>query len=369
MIKRLIIMLMIVGIILGGIFGFIAFKGKMIKQYMASMANTPQTVSTITASVDEWQPMQNTIATLTASQGVNVSSEVAGMVEHIYFHEGEDIEANTPLVQLKADDDIAKLKAMKAEADLARSTYQRDQAQFLAKAVSQQTLDTDKPNLSKLNAAVAEQQALLDKKLIRAPFSGRLGIRMINKGQYLNAGTEIVNLQALDTLFVDFFLPQQQLANIRIGQTIKFHVDAYPNQDFTGKISVINSKVDEKTRNVLIRAVLNNEKHQLLSGMYASISIANSEAQRWITLPNAAISFNSFGSTVFVIEKDKDQLIAKQVFVTTGDTRGDQVAVLKGIKEGDTVVTSGQIKLHNGSLVKINNTLQPNNNANVQVHE
>ena len=369
MIKRLIIMLLSVGIILGGIFGFIQFKNSMIKQYMASMASTPQTVSTITASLDDWQPVENTIATLAAVQGVNVSSEVAGMVEQIYFHEGEDIEENAPLVQLKASDDIAKLKAMKADADLAKITYQRDQAQFLVKAVSQQTLDTDKANLAKLNAAVAEQQALVDKKLIRAPFSGRLGIRLINKGQYLNAGTEIVNLQALESLFVDFFLPQHQLAHLKIGQTVNVNVDAYPEQVFTGKISVINSEVDNKTRNVKVRAKLNNAKHQLLAGMYASVSITTKEPQRWITLPNTAISFNSFGSTVFIIEKNKDQQIAKQVFVTTGDTRGDQVAILKGINEGDTVVTSGQIKLHNGSIVKINNSVQPNNNANVQVHE
>lgn len=369
MIKRFVIMLIAVGLVLSGVFGFIAFKGKMIEQYMASMANAPQTVATISAKTEQWQIEQNAVATLTAVQGVNLSAEVSGMVSDIYFHEGQDIAANAPLVQLKDTDDKAKLLALKAEADLARSTYQRDQAQFLAKAVSQQTLDVDKANVAKLNAAVAEQQALIDKKLIRAPFAGHLGLRLINKGQYLNAGTAIVSLQALNKLYVDFFLPQQQLANIKVGQSVNLKVDAYANEIFTGSIAVINNEVDEKTRNIKIRALLDNAEQKLLPNMYAQVSIATQAPEPFITLPNSAISFNSYGATVFIIEKKQEQLLAKQVFVTTGATRGDQVAVLKGINEGDTVVTSGQIKLHNGSLVKINNELQPSNQAIVEKTE
>ncbi len=374
MIKRLLIMLVVVGLLFGGVFGFINFKAKMTKQYMASMGNVPQTVSTITASYQEWSSNLETVGSLVAVQGADLSAEVSGIVAEIFFKQGDDVAAGTPLVQLKADDDIAKLKSLKAVEELARLTYQRNQAQLLVKAISQQIVDSNKADLDKASANVAEQQALVNKKLIRAPFSGRLGIRTVDLGQYLNAGKAIVTLQALNTLYVDFFLPQQALAKIAIGQSVTIHIDAYPSQKFTGKVAVINPKVDANTRNVQIRAVLDNAKHQLLSGMYANVEIVTDSVQRAITLPNAAISFNSYGSTVFLIETSKDEQgkdkqTAKQVFVVTGATRGDQVAILKGIKESDVVVTSGQIKLRNGSLVVINNTVQPNNDVVPQAND
>lgn len=369
MIKRLLIMLVVVGLLFGGIFGFIIFKAKMVKQYMASMGNVPQTVSTITANYQEWSSNLETVGSLTAVQGADLSAEVSGIVAEIFFQQGDNVVAGTPLLQLKADDDTAKLKSLKAAEELARLTYQRNQAQLQAKAISQQIVDSNKADFDKASANVAEQQALVNKKLIRAPFSGRLGIRTVDLGQYLNAGTAIVTLQALNTLYVDFSLPQQALAKIALGQAVTVHIDAYPTKTFTGKVAVINPKVDTNTRNVQIRAVLDNAKHQLLSGMYANVEIVTDAAQHVITLPNTAISFNSYGSTVFLIETNKDQKTAKQVFVTTGATRGDQVAVLKGIKEGDTVVTSGQLKLRNGSVVLINNTVQPNNEANPQPND
>ena len=374
MIKRLLIMLVIVGLIFGGIFGFINFKAKMIKQYMASMGNASQTVSTTVASYQDWSSNLNAVGSLAPVQGADLSAEVSGIVTEIFFQQGDDVVAGSPLLQLKADDDIAKLKSLKAVEELARLTYQRNQAQLLAKAISQQIVDSNKADLTRASANVAEQQALVNKKLIRAPFSGRLGIRTVNLGQYLNAGTSIVTLQALNTLYVDFFLPQQSLAKIAIGQIVEVHIDAYPSQKFMSKVVVINPKVDANTRNVQIRAVLDNVKHQLLSGMYANVEVVTDSAQHVITLPNTAISFNSYGSTVFLIETSKDEQgkekrTAKQVFVTTGATRGDQVAVLKGIKEGDTVVTSGQLKLRNGSVVLINNTVQPSNDANPQPND
>ena len=374
MIKRLLIMLVIVGLIFGGIFGFINFKAKMIKQYMASMGNASQTVSTTVASYQDWSSNLDAVGSLAPVQGADLSAEVSGIVTEIFFQQGDDVVAGSPLLQLKADDDIAKLKSLKAVEELARLTYQRNQAQLLAKAISQQIVDSNKADLTRASANVAEQQALVNKKLIRAPFSGRLGIRTVNLGQYLNAGTSIVTLQALNTLYVDFFLPQQALAKIAIGQIVEVHIDAYPSQKFMSKVVVINPKVDANTRNVQIRAVLDNVKHQLLSGMYANVEVVTDSAQHVITLPNTAISFNSYGSTVFLIETNKDEQgkekrTAKQVFVTTGATRGDQVAVLKGIKEGDTVVTSGQLKLRNGSVVLINNTVQPSNDANPQPND
>jgi membrane fusion protein (multidrug efflux system) len=230
----------------------------------------------------------------------------------------------------------------------------------------------DKANLDVAIANIAQQQALVDKKLIRAPFTGRLGIRLVDLGQYLEAGKAITTLQALDTLFVDFFLPQQALQSLKIGQQVTLNTDAYPTKTFTGDIAVINPKVDINTRNVQVRATLNNPDHKLLPGMYATVTIATGQAQRYITLPRTTITFNAFGSTVYRVEnsgqdeKGKPKLIAKQSFVTTGDARGDQIAVLTGVKEGETIVTTGQIKLRNGSPVTVDNIIQPSNDATPQ---
>ena len=372
MIKRMIIMLIIVGIILGGIFGFISFKGRMIKEYMASQGEPIHTVSTITANAMDWLPKMEAVGSLQASQGTNVSAEVPGIVEEIYFKQGDNVKLGMPLLQLRAKDELAKLEALKATAEINRITYNRNLAQFEVNAISKQTLDIDKANLEVATANVNQQQALLNKKLIRAPFTGKLGIRLIDVGQYLEAGTAISTLQALDTIFVDFFLPQQALSSLKTGQQITLNSDAYPTDTFTGEITVINPKVDTNTRNVKIRATLNNPNHKLLPGMYVTVSITTGSAQRYITLPRTTITFNSFGSTVYRLEnngqdeKGKAKLIAKQSLVTTGAARGDQITILTGVKEGETIVTTGQIKLRNGSPVTVDNSIQPSNDANPQ---
>jgi membrane fusion protein (multidrug efflux system) len=217
---------------------------------------------------------------------------------------------------------------------------------------------------------VAAQQAVVDKKFVRAPFAGHLGIRAVDIGQYLSAGTTIVTLQELDPIYLDFFMPQQALDQIKVGQTVTVKVDTYPKQGFTGEISAINPKIDTNSRNVQVRATLKNPDHKLLPGMFATVDIATSTPQRYITLPQTAIAYNPYGSTVYVVDdKGKDakgqpQLAARQTFVTTGATRGDQVAVLSGVKEGDTVVTAGLIKLHNGTPLVINNSVQPSDDPN-----
>jgi membrane fusion protein (multidrug efflux system) len=372
MIKRMIIMLVVVGLILGGIFGFISFKGRMIKEYMSSQGVPLQTVSTITANSLEWSPKLEAVGSLQAVQGANMSAEVAGIVEKIYFKQGDNVKVGTPLLQLRAYDEIAKLESIKATAQLARITYSRNQAQFSVNAISKQTLDIDKANLDVAIANVGQQQALVDKKLILAPFTGRLGIRLVDVGQYLEAGTAISTLQALDTVFVDFFLPQQALELLKTGQKVTLKTDAYPAQTFTGNITVINPKVDIDTRNVQVRATLNNPDHKLLPGMYATVTIATGLAHRYITLPRTTITFNAFGSTIYRVdangqdETGKPKLVAKQSFVTTGDTRGDQIAILTGVNEGETIVTTGQIKLRNGSPVIVDNSIQPSNDATPQ---
>jgi membrane fusion protein (multidrug efflux system) len=365
MIKRMILMLAAVGLVLGLIFGFQAFKATKIKEALAALRSPPQTVSTIQATEQEWRSQVEAVGSLRAVRGADLSPQVAGTVSAIHFESGMDVKEGTLLVELASADDVAKLQSLKANSALAKLTYDRDLRQLNAQAVSQQTVDNDLQTLRSDEALVAQQQATLDYKLIRAPFAGRLGIRQVDLGQYLAAGTVMVTLQALDPIYADFYLPQQALDQISVGQAVSTRIDTYRGQEFPGEISAINSRVDTATRNVQVRATLKNADRRLVPGMFATVLIAVGQPQRFVTLPQTAIAYNSYGSTVFVIEdKGKDPsgkplLVAHQSFVTTGATRGDQVAVTSGIKPGDVVVNSGQVKLHNGSTVVINNAVQP----------
>jgi membrane fusion protein, multidrug efflux system len=373
MTKRMLIMLIAVVVVFGGIFGFQAFKGMMIKKFMSSMAQPPQTVTALKASNGEWQPNIEAVGSLRAVKGADLSLEVSGVVDTISFNSGDDVNEGTLLLKLRSDDDQAKLDSLKATSDLNQITYDRDQKQFKLQAVSQATIDTDAANLKNAQAQVAQQQAILDKKTLKAPFTGHLGIRAVDLGQYLAAGTVIVTLQALDPIFVDFFVPQQAIDQLKLGQTVTVKIDAFKGQTFPGEVSAINPKVDASTRNVQVRATLKNPDHKLIPGMYATIDISTGAPQNYVTLPQTAITYNPYGNTVYIVdEKGKDaggkpQLVARQNFVTTGATRGDQVAILKGVNEGEMVVTSGQIKLHNGSTVLIDNSVQPTADASPNV--
>ena len=370
MIKRMIFMLLAVGVVLGGVFGFQAFKNTMIKKFISSMGTPPQTVSTAVVAMQDWQPRIEAVGSLRAVNGADLSFEVSGIVNEIRFNSGDDVAAGAVLVTLRAENDISRLEALQATAALSQINYQRDQQQFKIKAVSQATVDADAANLKNALAQVAEQQAMVNKKTLRAPFAGHLGVRAVDVGQYISAGTQVVTLQALDPIYVDFFLPQQALNQVRLQQEVALKIDTYPNQTFTGTINAINPKVDAATRNVQIRAVLKNPDHKLLPGMYATIEIAAGNTQRYLTLPQTAVAYNPYGETVYVIDdkgKGADgqpQLVARQTFITTGPTRGDQVAVLSGVEEGQTIVTAGQMKLHNGSPVAIDNTIRPTADAN-----
>lgn len=367
MIKRMVVMLVLAGVVFGGIFGFQAFKSKMILKYM-SAGQPPQTVSTIKAAFSQWQTEERAVGTLRAVRGADLAPEVAGVVQAIRFQSGDRVKAGMPLLQLNADADAARLKALEAAAALAESVYRRDTEQYKAKAVSQATLDADAATLKSAKAQVEEQQALVAKKLIRAPFDGRTGIRSVDLGQYLSPGTKIVTLQALDPVFVDFLVPQTALARYSIGQKVVVRCDSFPGERFEGRVAALDAKVDPATRNVKVRATVRNPKQRLLPGMFATVETALGGPQRLLTLPQTAISFNPYGNTVFVLEEKKGadgktELVAQQKFVTTGATRGDQIAVLSGLAEGETVVTSGQIKLRSGTQVVVNNDIQPSNDA------
>lgn len=375
MFARMIKMLLLVGLVMGGIYGFKSFQNSMIKKYMGQMSKQPQTVSTTVAALQEWNNSIEAVGSLRAVRGVDISNEVAGTVQAIYFQSGDWVEAGTLLVKLQADDDLAFLSSLKADAHLANLTYERDLMQFKQKAVPQSKIDLDEADLEKARALIAEREAIIAKKFIRAPFAGRLGIANIDLGQYLSPGTQIVTLQELDPIYFDFYLPQQELPNIKIDQVVTLSTDSYPNKTFTGKIGAINSKVDQASRNIQIRAVLDNEQQELLPGMYGIVKIDIGAPQQYITLPQTAITYNPYGNTVFIAKPTEPdaqgnmQYVAEQRFVTVGATRGDQIAIPTGISAGEIVVTAGQIKLQNGVALNINNDVTPSNDTNPKPQE
>jgi membrane fusion protein (multidrug efflux system) len=341
----------------------------MLKKYLAGMQMPPVTVTTIKAELHPWQPQLKAVGSLRAVRGVDVTSEISGLVRTLHFKSGDEVKAGQVLVHLNADSDIAQLGSLEAAAELAGTVYERDRKQFEVQAISQATLDADVADLKSKRAQVTQQAALVDKKTIRAPFAGRLGISTVNPGQYINPGDKIVTLQSLDSIYCDFLLPQQELSRISLGQKVLVASDTYPSRRFDGRITAINPQVDAATRNFQAEATLTNPRHELLPGMYASVEVQAGAVERHLTLPQTAVTYNPYGDTVFIVEESgkgpdgKPLLAVRQTFVTVGSTRGDQAAVLKGIKEGDMVVTSGQIKLKNGSPVIINNQVQPTNEA------
>lgn len=408
--KRWLIMLgavLVLVLIVGGI------KACGIKKMMdgyATMGEPTSTVSTVRAAYEEWQPSLSAVGSLRAVRGVDLASEVSGLVDTVHFRSGEEVSAGALLVKLVVQSDLARLDALKAEAALAKSVSDRAEKQLEAQALSQAQLDTERAKLKVAQAAVLEQQALIAKKSLRAPFAGQLGISAVNPGQYLNPGDKVVTLQQLDPIHLDFALPQGSLSQLKPGMRIDASTDAFPGENFLGQISAIDPVVDAQTRNIRIQATLKNPGRKLLPGMFANINIAAGASKRYLTLPQNAVAFNPYGETVFVIvargeenapdpnkpaeltqtealkkadaelkakaaakngdtpaptnappTDGKPQQVARQVFIEVGPRRGDQVAVISGLKEGDEVVTSGQLKLKNGTLVVINNTVQPGN--------
>jgi membrane fusion protein (multidrug efflux system) len=370
MIKPIVIMVVAVVLILGAIFGMQRVFGGMFKKNMAAAAAAPQTVSTIEAATSEWRPFLQSTGTLRAVRGADLSAQASGVVDEIAFDSGNEVPLGKVLLRLKPNDNYALLQQLQAVAELAEQTYKRDQEQFAAQAISQANIDTDVSTLKSARAQVAAQQALIEEKIVKAPFAGRLGIRQVDIGQYLTAGTTVVTLQALDPILVDFYVPQQGLAQMKIGQPVSATVDTYAQQTFSGTIEAINSKVDPSSRNVQVRANLHNPDKRLVPGMFANVRIQYGEKNDQITLPQTVVTYNPFGDTVFVVEKNgvddkgNPRLTVQQRFVKLGATRGDQVAVLSGIKPGEIVVSAGQMKLRNGVAVAINNDLVPTNSPN-----
>lgn len=376
MTKRMLIMVGCVILLIA----VLAFGKYLQIQKLIASAPKPgaQVVTAVKVGAVEWQPQLTAVGTLVPVRGVDVTTEIAGLVRKVNFKSGDEVKAGQVLFEMNAESDIAQLRSLQASADLAETVLKRDKLQLAAQAISQAQVDNDEAELKSRRALVAQQQAQVDKKTIRAPFAGKLGISAVNPGQYLNPGDVLVTLQTIDTVYVDFFVPQKQIAGLSIGQKMNLTSDAWPGVAFPAKVTAISPKVDAATRNVQVQATVANAKRQLLPGMFANVSLDQGELKKYLTLPQTAITYNPYGSTVFVLapakaeqgkqpakdEKGNPQLVAQEVFVTTGPTRGDQVAVLTGIKEGQTIVTSGQLKLKSGTPAVINNTVQPANSPN-----
>jgi membrane fusion protein (multidrug efflux system) len=384
MTKRMLIMIggiLVLVVILGGGFAL------HIRKLMASAPKPyPQTVTVIKVGSQDWQPTLAAVGSMVPVRGVDVTTEIAGLVREIHFKSGQDVKKGEVLVELNADSDKAQLAALEAAAELSASVLKRDKAQFDAQAIAQAQVDADSADLKSKRALAAQQQAIIDKKTIRAPFAGKLGITTVNPGQYVNPGDKIVTLQTIDPIYVDFNLPQQTVGSLQVGQVVNVTSDGFAGVAFPGKITAISPKVDIATRNVVVEATLSNQKRQLLPGMFANASVEVGDKKHYLTLPQTAITYNPYGSTVFVVMTADEAaaaakaaasgasapaqaasgsgLVVQQAFVTTGSTRGDQVAILKGLKEGQQVVTSGQVKLKNGTSIVIDNSVLPANSPN-----
>jgi len=365
MIVPILIIVAVVAIVLGALTGLQHFGAQMGKKMMAAAASAPQSVSTVKAVLSEWQSLINATGTFRAVRGADLAAQVDGIVEQIDFDSGNEVPAGKILLRLKPNDDYAKLQELQAAAELATQTLKRDREQFAAEAISQASIDTDVSSLKNARAQVTAQQALIEEKIVRAPFAGRLGIRQVDLGQYLAAGATVVTLQALDPVLIDFYVPQQALAKLKAGFPVSATVDAFPGRTFSGTVESINSKVDPNSRNVQVRAAIHNADKVLIPGMFANVQIANGEKRSRITLPQTAITYNPYGDMVFIVEqhgnddKGKPRYTVQQRLVKLGATRGDQVAIEDGVKAGEIVVAAGQIKLRNGSSVVINNDVLP----------
>jgi membrane fusion protein (multidrug efflux system) len=328
----------------------------------------PIAVTTTVASQSEWQPTLDTIGTVTAINGVTVSTDLAGIVDKIAFTSGTVVKAGDLLVHLNTDQEQAQLEQAQAQLSLAQLTLNRDRDLLAKRTISQQDYDTAEATYRQNQASVDQFRALIARKTLRAPFDGVIGIRQVNLGQYLNTGDAVVSLQSFDPIYVNFTLPQQDLSKLAVGQQVDIRLDAYADAVFPGQINAVNSMVDQATRNVQVQATLQNGEQKLRPGMFAKVSVILPQRERVIALPVSSVHYAPYGDSVFVVGDDKDEdgkpiKSVKEQFVKLGTARGDLVAVVSGVKPGDEVVTSGVFRLKSGAAIIINNKVQPNSEA------
>ncbi len=369
--RRMIIMIVCVGLLLALLIGWNVMGQMMAKQFAANQTAPPQTVSTMTVTSEPWQPEQASVGSLRAVRGADLAFDVGGIVTRVAVRSGEDVKQGDLLVELNAEDLLAEQRQREANTALLRTTLERARQQLAYKGISQAEYDNAAANVKAAEAGIAQQAALVAKRRLRAPFDGRIGIVTLTPGTYINPGAPVVTLQQLDPVLVDFNVPQRNLGDLAVGQKLALTLEGLPGKSFEGELTAISPKIDPATRNAQVEARVPNAEGLLRPGMFANVALAVGSPDNHLTLPQGAVTFNPYGETVFIVvpstKKDaegKPELpTAQSVFVTTGARRGDQVAVLSGIKEGDVVVTSGQLKLKNGTSLKIDNSHAPANEA------
>lgn len=366
MAKRMIVMLTVTMLIVGGL-GFVKFR--QVQTAMAEGAAfqpPPEAVTTIVAQQEEWPATLSAIGTMAAVQGVTVSADLPGTVERILFDSGQAVRAGEVLALLDTRQEQAQLAAIEARRELARLTFERMQGLLNERVISRAEFDRATAEFQQTEAQVGEIRAVIQRKTIRAPFAGILGIRQVNLGQYLAGGDALVMLQSLNPIYVNFGIPQQSIGQVPVGRAVRITAGDAAGVEWTGKVTAIDSLVDETTRNILVQATLANPGGSLRPGMFVQSEVALGPSQSVVALPASAISYAPYGDSVFVVaemkgEGGKPYRGVRQQFVKLGPARGDQVAVLSGIKPGDEVVTSGLFKLRNGAAVQINNSVRPAN--------
>ncbi|HME87597.1 MAG TPA: efflux RND transporter periplasmic adaptor subunit [Chthoniobacterales bacterium] len=363
------------GVAIGGLVALVimlvGIKAMQIAKMMSSPKQMPPTtVSSAVVKEEDWAPMLSAVGSVSAVQGAVVSTELGGVVAQINFQNGGEAKKDDVLMKLDTSAEEAQLKSSEADLELARADLQRARDLAARKVISRADQDAAESKFNRLQAVVDQMRSNIRKKSVIAPFDGQLGIRQVNVGQSIDARQPVVQLTALDPVFVDFSLPEQYLPQLAQGLEVHVRVDALPGREFKGKLTAVNSMVDSVTRNVTAQATLENPDHALRPGMFAKVAVLLPQKGKSLVIPGSAVSYAPFGDSVYVIEKKKDEKsgkesqVLRQQFVRIGEARGDFVSVTQGLKGGETIVSTGVFKLRNGMTVTINNELAPKPQVN-----
>jgi membrane fusion protein (multidrug efflux system) len=347
-------------VLVGALAGVKVMQFKTMFAQASSMTPPPTVVAVSDVQRVSWRPVIESVGTVVPRHGVQLSAEVAGTVKRIAFDSGTSVKAGAVLCELDSASEQAQLQSAEASAELARVQLERNRALRGDDAVAQSQLDSAEAEAKQKTALVAQLRAEIAKKTIRAPFAGKLGMWPVNLGQFVNNGTPLITVLALDPVYVDFTLPQQRVSELRVGLTVRVRSDASLKQVFEGTLSVIDVGLDPQTRSLQLRATFTNHEGLLRPGMFTHVEVVLPDAEQVLAIPATAVIYAPYGNSVFVVEKPKTGApIARQHFVRLGATRGDFVAVTRGLAVGDTIVTTGAFKLRNGMPLAINNALKP----------
>jgi membrane fusion protein, multidrug efflux system len=367
-------------LVFGGLLFVKSYGDKQMNAFFDNMPQPPVAVSAARAQQGMWPQEIHAVGTFAAVNGADLATEAAGIVDEIRFKNGEEVNAGEVILRLDTDIDVAELNALQAAARLAELDLERVTSLSESNSISESELDAARSRADQARANVAAQRARIAQKTVVAPFAGKLGIRTVNLGQYVNAGSAVVSLQSLDPIFLNFMLPEQQLTDMAVGLEVQAKIDAFPSRTFVGKVTAIEPRVDQETRNFMVQAQIDNPDGNLRPGMFARVALEYDKPREVLTVPQTAISFNPYGNSVYVIHKTKNardqlsldqgdvgaqatemppSLMVTQRFVRTGARRGDLIAVEQGLKAGERVATSGLLKLRNNAVVNINNEVRP----------